>query len=171
LPAKSSFDQFILVGHPSRKKKHGILTILVCVIALTVSCDDEIVAAKYSNLEAARQAGAIDKGWLPDNLPGGSYQVREVHVIDTGETWGEVRFPPAERAEFEKTLLQASDSELDGHDLSAAPRGDWWPKFLTGKLRAQTLRDQGFGAYSSKTHVFWFAVSWTDGHAYFWQRV
>jgi len=44
------------------------------------------------------------KGWIPDILPPGSYDIREIHNLDISVGWGTFRFQEEEAALFRQRL-------------------------------------------------------------------
>jgi len=53
----------------------------------------------------------IARGWIPDALPNGAYDIHEEHSLDLNIGWGNFRFRESEKLGFRKILAERS-SEL-----------------------------------------------------------
>ncbi len=71
--------------------------------------------SRYANLKAARQAGVIERGWVPALLPAGSTDLKEVHDLDKNTGTGTFRFPSAELDTF-----KAEARRFGGADVKEA---------------------------------------------------
>jgi hypothetical protein len=97
-----------------------------------VACSDE-QESHYADVATARQAGLLDRGWIPDILPPDAVDIREVHDLDTNVTWG--CFNTATGVATVRSRLAA----LQGKRVSGpvAPGmvrvRSWWPSSLTGQ--------------------------------------
>lgn len=123
----------------------------------------------FATLAEARQAGAIDGGWVPDGLPPGSRDIRAAHVPGTSERWGIVNFPPAE-AEALRAILQPAEVPLDGRRCNMPARIEWWPAEMRGTINGPRLAATGIHGYRSRQGNLFFAVNWNQGRAYYWSQ-
>jgi hypothetical protein len=121
----------------------------------------------YATLEEARQAGAIERGWLPDGLPAGTYDIREAHVPNSRERWGIVNFPPSQ-GDALKALFEPTEIPLTGLRCNPPPRIEWWPVALRGELDGERLSITHLQAYRARAGGLLFAVNWNQGRAYYW---
>ena len=132
---------------------------------LSIAACSDFKESHYSRMAEARRAGAIDRGWLPDLLPDNTTNVREVHDIDTSQTWCAF-----DLAEPEATKLQAGMSLLGRTDVLArtirAPGVGWWPKVLEGRLDPNSLEQASMRLYSSGRLLFAFHVGTGRGFMY-----
>lgn len=102
------------------------MTLLTCCLG-SPACSD-VYEAHYEDLPAARSAGAIEQGWLPTVLPADAVDIREVHDIDTNETWG-CFSAPSGPGFWRDSLLAAHQARRSRGPV--APTGltapSWWP--------------------------------------------
>jgi hypothetical protein len=146
------------------RKRLSSLLILVCASA----CSDlDVVTASYANLAEARAAGDIQKGWIPEGLPAGTFEMRSAHNLDTNARWGLFSFPVAEAPHF-KAQLEPTEFPLEGQQCNPPRRIEWWPILLRGNLDAERIGTTGLKAYKSADGALLFAVNWNQGRAYYW---
>lgn len=124
----------------------------------------------YATLTEARDAGAVARGWVPDGLPAGTYEIREAHVPDTPKRWGIFNFPPVE-ADALKRLLHPEPIRLTGQHARAPTRIEWWPVALRGTIDGDVIARTGLLAYRAKQGDLVFAVNWNQGRAYYWANL
>ncbi len=104
---------------------------LVAALACGVSCSDQR-ESRYVDVAAVRQAGALDRGWIPDILPTDGVDIREVHDTDTNRTWGCFRTPGGADAVRSK-LHSLQATRVSGRVASGIVRiRSWWPSSLAG---------------------------------------
>lgn len=107
-------------------------------VASLSGCDrSDILQSYYPTYEAAVQDGAIGRGWVPGFLPRSAQQIREVHNLDTNETWVAFDF-----VWEDGTLLEAACTSVSV-ELVILPRErsteayvPWWPQQLLGQVTA-----------------------------------
>lgn len=142
--------------------------VLPLLVAAATSCRNiDVVTATYSTLADAREAGAVARGWLPNGLPAGTYDIREAHDLDSNRRWGLFSFPVAEAATL-KRLLQSGEISLDNEVCDVPRRIEWWPVLLRGQLDGERIRATGLRAHRSADESLLFAVNWNQGRAYYW---
>lgn len=127
----------------------------------------DVVTASYNTLAEARQAGAIDRGWMPEGLPPSATDLREAHDLDTNARWGLFSFPVAESSHL-KALLESAEMPLAGHRCSPPRRIEWWPILLRGDLDAERIAAAGLKAHRTRDSSLIVAVNWNQGRAYYW---
>jgi hypothetical protein len=76
------------------------------------SLDRETQLSHYANLPAARQSGIIERGWVPELLPAGSKDIKEIHDLDTNTGTGTFRFPSADLDAFKAQARQLPGAEV-----------------------------------------------------------
>jgi hypothetical protein len=142
---------------------------LVCLLMASIpGCRNiDVVTASYANLDEARKAGALERGWLPDHLPPGAHDIREAHDLDSSRQWGLFSFPVSE-TDVLRRLLEPGEVALDGLDPEAPARIEWWPVILRGALEPDSIRATGLRAYKSRSADRIFVVNWNQGRAYYW---
>ena len=141
---------------------------LAVAITVIVACSGvRSRTNSFATLSEARQAGAIERGWVPDGLPPGTHDLREAHLPDSTKRWGLFEYPQAEQ-ETLRALLAADELSLDGQHCDIPSRIEWWPIALRGDLDGARIAATGLQAYRSKAGDMIFAVNWRQGRAYYW---
>jgi hypothetical protein len=123
----------------------------------------------YATLEEARQAGAIERGWLPDGLPPGAYEIRVAYVPGGPERWGLFNFPPGE-GDMLRAWLSPEEIPLGDERVDVPSRIEWWPVALRRTLDAEQLALTGLKGYRTRDGRLVVAVNWPQGRAYYWNR-
>lgn len=141
----------------------------VCLASLVLSgCAGPAVhTASYATLAEARTAGAIDKGWVPADLPEGAYELRAAYAIDGWERWGLFNFRPADAGAL-RSVLASEEITLAGTRMEIPGRIEWWPVILRGDLDAERIAATGLRAYHARAGGRIFGVNWDQGRAYYW---
>ncbi|MGH7027225.1 hypothetical protein [Brevundimonas sp.] len=85
----------------------------VSLIALLASACDEVVHERHSDFQAARQAGAIERGWIPAFVPSSAYDIRDQHDLDSAAQTLSFRLPPDDVPAMLVGLKRAPDSEAE----------------------------------------------------------
>jgi hypothetical protein len=151
-----------------------LLGIWVAVARLSATFGDRFESS-YLSLAEAKKDGAIDRGWVPDDiLPSSSRNIHEIHDLSPSREWCafEVALNDSER-------LRKSLKSIDVLPWSVRnvrdPKVPWWPTALNGNLDAQRIRNQGFDLYaierpanSVQSFIMLFAVDWSKGRAFFY---
>jgi hypothetical protein len=140
----------------------------VLVVLAAAACRDlDVSTASYGTLSEARQAGEIQRGWIPEGLPPGTFELRAAHDVDTNARWGLFSFPPAESSHL-KALLDPVEFPLQGQLCNPPRRIEWWPILLRESLDAERIAATGLKAYRSTDRALVFVVNWNQGRAYYW---
>ena len=66
----------------------------------------------HASLADARQAGAVERGWVPELLPAGSNDITEIHDLDKNTGTGTFRFPSADLEAFKAQARQFAGTDL-----------------------------------------------------------
>lgn len=141
---------------------------IVFLIVFTGGCSG--VTSKtnsFATLAEARDAGAIQQGWVPEGLPPHAHDLREAHLPGSPKRWGLFEYPQEEEATL-RALLQAPEISLDGQRCDIPPRIEWWPVALRKDLDGSRLSATGLHAYHSKSGDLIFAINWRQRRAYYW---
>lgn len=143
-----------------------VLSCCLWALAAAACRDLEVVTNSYATLEEARRVGAIDRGWVPADLPASAYELREAHDLDTSRRWGLFSFP-GDGADALRRVLR--DDGLDPGSLvcDIPARIEWWPVLLRGRLDAEQVRATGLQAYRGTSDLV-YLVNWAQGRAYYW---
>jgi hypothetical protein len=133
---------------------------------LAGACTDRRESA-FADLKEARASGAVDRGWVPGQLPESATDLRELHDTDTNEVWGTFRLPATEHLSS-ITLTRVEASRITGHAVRS-PRASWWPEMLTGNLDERALEQRGIEFYSTpEPFPFWVALDRNAERGFFW---
>ena len=142
--------------------------LFVFTTALAASCRNvDVVTNSYATVAEARQAGAFDRGWMPQGLPAGAHDIREAHDLDSNRQWGLFSFPATEKSAMD-TLLRPEEVPLDTLSCDVPGRIEWWPVLLRGRLDAERVRATGLRAYRAREQSLIVVVNWSQGRAYYW---
>ena len=121
--------------------------------------------ATYANLADA--APAIQRGWVPADLPPSSYELRVAYVPDGWQRWGIINFPTAAGDQL-RALLQPDEVSLAGLRCDIPSRIEWWPVQLRQELDPERIAATGAKAYRAKQPDLIWVVNWSQGRAYYW---
>jgi hypothetical protein len=141
--------------------------VILLVIGAVACSNLDVVTETYATLQEAREAGAIERGWVPDGLPAGTTDLREAHDLDSNRQWGLFMFPQAE-GDVLRQLLQPDEVSLKGRTIDIPGRVEWWPVLLRGALDDEKIKSTGLRAYRSVRGDRLFLVNWRQGRAYYW---
>ncbi len=123
--------------------KNVLLTIFV-LLALLGVISSALMLMKYlessknefATFEEMKEAGLIQKGWLPDYFPKSATNIREGHNIDTNRVWATFK--------YESSDLQSIEAQCK--EIAKSPAGK---KFLCPPYETETttmvLRVNGEG--------------------------
>ncbi|MDH3975804.1 MAG: hypothetical protein OEV42_16140 [Deltaproteobacteria bacterium] len=102
--------------------KYGILFILLLGL---IACSD-VVDEVYKDLSEAKEAGAIQRGWIPAWLPATSYKIKETHDLDTNKSILMWKFDKEEKWKVPTSCHQIRPLEVRGPAINRS----WWPPDL-----------------------------------------
>lgn len=129
---------------------------------LVLGCNETFKSA-YKTLDQAKADGAIQRGWVPDNLPAESYDIREIHNLDTNWVRGSFSLTSDEFKQFKASLQR--DLRIKSQYVDLEPNGA--DKFkLDRKESTRTLSMRGYEIYTYK--YFGYAIHWGQGHGFYW---
>jgi len=72
---------------------------------------DDMQINKYPSLTEVKEDTAIQKGWIPSNIPDSAYNIAETHDIDTNELFGSFNYKESDEAKFMKTLITKDENK------------------------------------------------------------
>ena len=89
------------------------------------------------------------RGWLPSFVSSSSYEIHEMHDLDTNKVWVTFRLPPSELGALE---LIGDDLLAPEFDIEPPSRfyfvmrrsAPWWPAALSGTIKRAELEAQGY---------------------------
>ncbi len=133
---------------------------------LLLACSENFVSS-YATVREAREAGAIQRGWVPASLPETATVIREAHDVDTNETWGAFKFPASDVKVLHAALVPIKPA---GRHLRRPPTRIEWPSSLLGELTSNELGRAGLELFEAQSGGFFFAVDWRSGAGFFWRE-
>lgn len=66
----------------------------------------------YPTAAAARSDGAVERGWLPQELPNSAFDIAESHDLDTDTGGGSFHFQAADADSFRTKLQPATPTDV-----------------------------------------------------------
>ena len=131
---------------------------LVSGLLLLAGCG-ETLEARYSTLAEARASGAVSRGWIPEWLPLGSTNIREVHNLDTNNFMVRFEFPRGAPLELPRACVPVAPDKPPKPPFRRA----WWPSDVPPSGLA-THRYAFFGCEST-----FVAYASASGEGLVWQ--
>ncbi|MNY28259.1 hypothetical protein D3C86_1622200 [compost metagenome] len=117
----------------------GMRFFAIILVGLLATACDEVVHERYADFHAAKDAGAIERGWIPAFVPKSAYDIHERHDLDTGAQELSFRLPPADIPAMLSGMERAeSDAEAVRRTVMAT---DWTPDTLDQIAVYQTCRN------------------------------
>lgn len=103
--------------------------LVLVLIAFLIGCEwMDTVEQSYPDLDAAKKANAIGEGkWIPDFLPPSARNLREIHNLDTNESWLAFQIESSDLDPMTGSCKDAAQSDVVGPRKSP---GRWWPQSL-----------------------------------------
>ena len=157
-------------------RKVFLLLPAICCLAssLVAGCGDR-QESFYPNLSDADKAGAIMRGWVPDDiLPASSRTIHVVGELSPSKEWCVFEFLPADSQRLLKNL-KSVDALPPAVKHIPSPDVSWWPSVLKGNLDVEKIREAGFQLYvverpatSVTTEILLFAIDLPQGRAFFY---
>jgi len=119
---------------------------LAVAVFFLAGCD-ETMRVSYATAAAARADGAIQRGWLPQELPDSATEIAESHDLDTNTGSGSFRFEKSDADLFRAKLQPVLPAQVQ---LFRDPE-----RFQRG----------GYTFYAVPGFVL--AINWQERHAHF----
>jgi hypothetical protein len=142
---------------------------VIASVSLLACADSSVHTATYASMAEARQAGAVDKGWVPGDLPGAAYELRAAYDLDdANRRWGLFNFRAADHDAL-RAKLAPGDVSIAGVVMDIPPRIEWWPVQLRGRLDEERILATGLQAHRSRDGALTFLVNWKQGRGYYWR--
>ena len=95
-------------------------SIIILSAAITLSGCGEIKDELYADYEAARLAGAVERGWIPDFVPQSAYDIRDIHDLDSNAQTLSFRAPVWQISEMVQGMTVATDEATTARIVRAA---------------------------------------------------
>lgn len=150
--------------------RHTFRLAVPLILVLGLCACKETPESTYTSRQAAEQAGAFSRGWLPAFLPSSASDLRELHNLDSNESLLRFSFMPADLPTITASLQPVSESELCPPPFQGLRRPAWWPKDLVGAQRGGLRFFRSTAALAGpQTPAGWFAVDAARGIGFFWR--
>lgn len=158
------------------RRRFGFLFILfISILACSETKD-----AFYSNIDAARKAGAVQKGWIPSVIPESATEIYERHNLDTNRVWMRFRFDRNDIKGLIQQLEEISPAEIGRIEFISPGSVNWWPKKLDKDSFSTSGAQSGLKIYKynrlleysdnrQKIIPSFFIIDWDSNVAYYWQ--
>jgi len=152
-----------------------IALLYICFSCFPGACRSERRESFYPSLADAKRDGAIDRGWIPDFLPGSSRGIHEIHDLSPSTTWCAFEFLSSDAQELRRKLKSHSAQPPPVRHVQS-PGRSWWPAVLQGDLDAEKIHNAGFEVYvltapetsvTTETLLFW--IDWANGRGFFYR--
>lgn len=141
---------------------------LVAVLCLVTACASERVnTMSFASMREARQAGAVERGWVPPMFPDGAYELRAAYEPGGWRRWGILNFRADDAAAL-RAITDEGTISLEGMHVDIPGRIEWWPLALRGDLNAESLAITGMTGHRIRGTQLVLAVNWSQGRAYYW---
>jgi hypothetical protein len=132
---------------------------LVATAVMLASCNER-PEVFYADAAAARGAGSVDRGWIPDWLPTSARNIYEMHDLDTNESMLAFSFNPADPPDVGQSCTQIQPEAL----RPVRFRRSWWPNDVSPPPAA-THRH----VYYRCSDGAYVAMSAKEGRLYHWR--
>jgi hypothetical protein len=137
----------------------ALFSVLTAVLTSMFSCWETPESQYADSVEAGRD-GAISRGWIPEWIPSGATNIREIHDIDTNQVWLVFDAPSAELVAIETHCERMSTPP------ERYPRRirKWWPSTLS--RREPSPPDEYLYL---RCETGFIAIDLESGRAYYWR--
>ena len=142
--------------------------LLASLTVLTGCAGPTVQTMTYASFAEARSAGAVEKGWVPADLPEAAYELRAAYAVAGWERWGLFNFRKEDEPAL-RAILEPAEISLAGTRMEIPGRIEWWPVILRGELDADRIVTTGLRGYRARSGDRVFGVNWSQGRAYYWQ--
>jgi hypothetical protein len=94
----------------------ALLIFAVLVFAMLWYHFDDMQINKYPSLTEVKEDNAIERGWIPSNIPNTAYNIAETHNIDTNELFGSFNYKQSDEPNFMATLVPTDANQTFSFD-------------------------------------------------------
>lgn len=100
------------------------LTPMACTLLLAGCLASDTLDTSFDTLAAAREAGMVERGWIPGWVPEGAIALKEVHDVDNNTSALAFELPPDVKVALPEGCLFAHYAET----LPGPFERRWWPR-------------------------------------------
>jgi hypothetical protein len=163
-------QEIALRGYGTIRLVKFVLLVLAAGLAVSGACRNiDVVTNSYATLAEAQQAGAMERGWIPKELPPGAHDIREAHDLDSNRRWGLFNFHESDAGAM-RAMLQPEEITLAGASCDIPGRVEWWPVLLRNTLDPERIKAAGLQSYRSRNDSLIVVLNWNQRRAYYWSR-
>lgn len=135
----------------------------------------------YANIDAAKKAGEIERGWIPNILPESSSEIYEKTDIDSNQVWLRFKFDKKDIKNLLEQVKEVAAAEINTIKFNKPCNiiwcVNWWPRNLNKESfnKQSVLKIYRYNrvlTYSDshqKTVPSFFVIDWKSNIAYYWQ--
>ena len=138
----------------------AVSTILLSALLVVCFGCKEVQELHFDNLDRAKEAHMVEKGWLPSALPADTRQIRLKEDIDIASVYGS--FISEKTGDLQRECSERTEFRLPKN----GPR--WFPQELREANTFADLRIEGYQLLSCDRGEFTIAFRPSGGTAYFW---
>ena len=140
----------------------GTARLALAVVGILITgCSSEDQETHFITFAAARMAGAVHRGWIPEWLPENAHNLKEKHDLDTKRSIFRFSFPESDKWVPSSSCLRIHPSELRGSSMTTS----WWPKDAPSPNAAMS----GHTYYACAGAREFLAVDFARGEALYWR--
>lgn len=118
--------------------------------------------SSYPSLKAAVDDGAVVRGWIPEWLPASTFDIREIHDLDSNHVSIMFKFDRTDRSWVNGHAAAMTNAEVKGVQVPGIA-GEWWPETMP-------VGADWYGCGSNADHATAMVVDWRTGTAYYWSQ-
>ena len=90
-----------------------VVVVIMAIYLLLTSYFPNVEINRYDSIKAVQENGAIDRGWIPKELPLSAYDIVETHDLDKNRVFGKFSYKEEDEKEF-LSKLKVSDEVYEG---------------------------------------------------------
>ena len=154
-----------MAGNIESMLRLNAVSLAITALLLQSGCERlEMIERSYGTLADAVKAEAVgnDK-WIPTLLPPSATEIKEVHNIDTNETWLTFRFDFWQVSTIDKRCKRVGIETLARARKRPRP---WWPESLV-RGAAKTQPNGQYRYYQCGAKSF-LSIDSVNNMAYYW---
>ncbi len=127
----------------------------------------ETPTSAFPSFEAARAAGAIERGFVPAFVPTSATQIKVAHALDSGRIWLTFVAPEPDLHLMTSSLTASGWSGV----ITDSMRAPWWFRPWPRSLQPPLLitPPAALGYFTVPHSSLCAIVAWGEGRAYVWR--
>jgi hypothetical protein len=134
-----------LPGEAQAMAKRRIASLGLAALLMAAACERmETTEDAHPDLQAAINAGVMQKGWIPQFLPPSTRDIRLSSNLDTNEVWLHFSMNSSDRGSIENACRPSQRAEMTFPRRTVAR---WWPGALTEERRSAQRQEASYLFY------------------------